>query len=376
MLKNYDFITIDEEDTIEIDDAISIKETVNKIEILIAIADLSEYLPLSLFHLAYNTQNSLYFIYNNFYMLVDKKVIKSFSLIKNTIKPVLIFRVSFSKKLESIGFDDFDFDFRLIEIKENLSYEKADKYNPYQILNKVAKQLISMRLENGATILNIPKIKLDKNFRKIKFIYPLKGYRFIIQELMILANHLSAKIAQKNNIPFIFLHNPTNLENTKKSKIISNPLEIYQTLRTSELSYYSLKNRNHNLVGLQEYAHITSPIRRFIDIINQRQLLSLFYNIDPYYNENELKEFISIANLQNINKNNLYKNYLQSYLKNYFHFNNINTFKGYVIDKKEDYIKIYLSDYFIETEENLNQIKIIKGKLEKNNEIIFQKIKQ
>lgn len=369
LLSKYDFISIDEEGTIEIDDAISWNKIKSKTEILIAIADLSEYIPLSLFHIAYNNQNSLYFTYNNFYMLIDKNIIKNFSLIKNSIKPAIIFRLLFSNDLELIN---FDFDFKLINIKENYSYELADIVFYNNNLKKIAYNLLSKRLKNGGIFLNIPKLKLDKNLKQIKSIYFLDNSRFIIQELMIITNYIASKIATKYNIPFIFLHNNTKIDDTIKGKIINNPLEIYNLTKNIEISLYSIDKQNHNLISYETYTHLTSPIRRFIDIINQRQLLSLFYDTDPYYNNQELKKFIKIANNENIKKNNLYRNYLKNYLKYFLYINNIESLKGYITYLKDDLIRIYLYDYFIEIEENKNNIKILKGEYSKNQEIIFR----
>lgn len=371
LLSSYNFISIDEENTIEIDDAICINKTNNKIEILIGIIDLSEYIPLSLFHLAYNNQSSLYFTYNNFYMLIDKNIIKNFSLGKDSIKPAIIFRLLFSKDFELI---EFDFDFKLIKIKENISYNFANKYkilSEYN-LNELANKLLENRLKKGGVFFNVPKVKLDKNLKKIELIYFKEGYRFIIQELMILTNYITSKIAIKNNIPFIYLHNNTTLDNNLKGKEIDNPLEIYNIIKNLDISFYSLEKRNHNLIGLESYSHITSPIRRFIDIINQRQLLSLFYNTDPYYNKSELQEFIKITNNENINRNNLYKNYYKTYLKYFLHINNINKLKGYITNIKDNVLKIFLIDYFVEIEEIIEKIQIIDGKLEINKEILFK----
>ena len=371
LLNSYNFVSIDEKNTIEIDDAICVNKIDNKTEILIGIADLSEYIPLSLFHLAYNNLSSLYFIYNNFYMLINKKIIKNFSLIKNSIRPALIFRLLFSKDLELLN---FEFDFKAINIKENYSYELADKYKLFYEydLNKIAEILFSNRLNKGGIFLNIPKFKLDKNFKKIEPIYTLNNYRFIIQELMIITNYIASKIATQYNIPFAYLHNNTKIDNNLKGKIITNPLEIYNITKNLEFSFYSLSKKNHNLIGLESYSHITSPIRRFIDIINQRQILSIFYDTNSYYDNKELEEFIKIANNENILRNNLYRNYLKNYLKYFLYINNIDVLKGYITYLKGSLIKIYLSDYFIEIEESKNNIKILKGNIQKDQEIIFK----
>ena len=126
----------------------------------------------------------------------------------------------------------------------------------------------------------------------------------VIEEAMILANICAAKLTKKLKTPIPFRHhdNPdlNELENLKeflktrglrKGMNEANPRKklndwlkeikqkdksfslIYQILRSMKLAVYSGKESNHFALGLEEYCHFTSPIRRYADLIIHRSLI-------------------------------------------------------------------------------------------------------
>ena len=50
---------------------------------------------------------------------------------------------------------------------------------------------------------------------------------------------------------------------------------IYQILRSMKLAVYSGKESNHFALGLDEYCHFTSPIRRYSDLVTHRVIKSI-----------------------------------------------------------------------------------------------------
>ena len=128
----------------------------------------------------------------------------------------------------------------------------------------------------------------------------------VIEESMILANICAAKLTKKIKKPIPFRHhdNPdyNELEKLKeflkarglrKGMTESNPREklnawlkeikqkeksfslIYQILRSMKLAVYSGKESNHFALGLEEYCHFTSPIRRYSDLVTHRVIKSI-----------------------------------------------------------------------------------------------------
>ena len=60
------------------------------------------------------------------------------------------------------------------------------------------------------------------------------------------------------------------IEKSKKSFSL-----IYQILRSMKLAVYSGKESNHFALGLNEYSHFTSPIRRYSDLITHRVIKNI-----------------------------------------------------------------------------------------------------
>ncbi len=293
--ENLDFYVFDDVDTIENDDAISFKKLVNGYEIYIAIVDLSEVWNIHMDKVALHFPQSLYTIHENFYML-PIHFIEILSLKEKNKRNCFLFRFLFNKDFEII--DEY-FEPAVIEIKSNLSYETSNNFlNINDFILKLANSLLYKRISNGA-------IYFDIN----------KGMKFVIQELMILVNNFVARILYKNSIKFISRNFilPANLSiykgNVYKMSSKQNYILKYKILNLLNSAKYEIECKGHELLGLDKYTHVTSPIRRYVDLINQKQLISLYYTIDEFFSLNELKEIIKLIN-PNIQKYNLLvKNY-------------------------------------------------------------------
>ena len=123
---------------------------------------------------------------------------------------------------------------------------------------------------------------------------------------MILANICAAKFTKTSKVPIPFRHhaNPDlhELEKLKeflKTRGLRKGMEepdprkrlnlwleeiekskksfslIYQILRSMKLAVYSGKESNHFALGLNEYSHFTSPIRRYSDLITHRVIKNI-----------------------------------------------------------------------------------------------------
>ena len=101
----------------------------------------------------------------------------------------------------------------------------------------------------------------------------------MVEYYMLLYNRLVAETLYKEN-PNTILRTHKKVEMDEKN----NELEKYlQRLQQNAASYQiNPKDTEHQDLGLQFYTHATSPIRRFVDIINQK-------NIIKYLNRNSIE---------------------------------------------------------------------------------------
>lgn len=94
--------------------------------------------------------------------------------------------------------------------------------------------------------------------------------RHLIAEAMILVNTLAAEFLYQNQIPTIYRSQPKPLEiiENREENLYSKLLQL-KYLAKSELR---LSPAYHFGLGLEYYTTLTSPIRRFLDILIQYQL--------------------------------------------------------------------------------------------------------
>jgi ribonuclease R len=209
----------------------------------------------------------------------------------------------------------------VINVKKRLTYHNATKIltegdendtNPVTNLlfesSKLAKLLYKKRMEEGALELNLPEINIRiGEDGKIDTIEKVKRdiSHIIIEEFMIAANQAVATFMHQNSLPSVNRSHPEPDEdemldfaefifNCKNQRInpfdkkrlqafldeISDHPESYiinlMLLRSLKKAEYSTAHTSHFALGLEHYAHYTSPIRRYPDLIVHR-LLDLFF---------------------------------------------------------------------------------------------------
>ena len=118
----------------------------------------------------------------------------------------------------------------------------------------------------------------------------------LVSEIMVMANHLAGNFCEKNKIPAIFkvqLPLVMSPEVVKFSKEITakqdssfKELTLYQEYLTkSTIAPFAAK---HEFLNIDNYATVTSPLRRFWDLVNHWQLHSYICTGKPRFNEEQI----------------------------------------------------------------------------------------
>lgn len=125
----------------------------------------------------------------------------------------------------------------------------------------------------------------------------------LVSEMMILANTLSGKFFQNNNLPGVFrCYQPLvlgsqaqNEYESLKTKIKKGELLTFKdicmisTLLNS--SFYSSDAHRHEMIGAPQYLTVTSPLRRFPDMINHLQIHRLLKGLTLCFSKNDVDRF-------------------------------------------------------------------------------------
>jgi exoribonuclease R len=160
----------------------------------------------------------------------------------------------------------------------------------------------------------------------------------LIAKLMVLTNHFSANILKENNKGiFKTATRKTGISQQNNPSITGGDLpQIFNYWKKCDCQYET-KNTNHDILGLSAYTHITSPIRRIVDIINMVEIQNALSLNDV--SEDALR-FVEMhkANVENINTvaKKIKKIQTNAQLLHYFNLlKGENLFEGYVLEVVE-----------------------------------------
>lgn len=198
--------------------------------------------------------------------------------------------MSFKIKLD----DDYEIEscdiFPSVVNVKRITYEEADKMKESPELKSLfflAQKRRERRKSKGAVSIKMPEIKIsvDKDTKEVSF-FPVTYFESadVVQEAMILAGEGAAKFAFKNNIPFPYI----------SQEIPDIPKDIPEGLAGQFKLRKCMRKRNvgvtpapHGAMGLSFYSQVTSPLRRYGDLVSHQQL-RLFLNGEKLIEKDDL----------------------------------------------------------------------------------------
>lgn len=293
---------IDDDDTLDYDDALSIqpRDTGYRIGIHVSNIATSAGLYLPILSTAINRVSSLYLPSGVVPMLPKHLSEDSFSLKAGKPKTVLslyaCLDAEFNLISKEIKFDE-------IIVTENFTYNRVDSLiqeYPFKTLKGITDALREHRDSSQKT----PKKRYHYLFKVLekdvilKRIDNLSPSRLIVEELMILYNRILAEEATAHKLPMIFRN-------------VNQYLGLDDEVISSS-AFLSSSPGYHPGIGAEAYLHITSPIRRAVDLINQIQICSFAKNQKPHFTTEDINKLIPqiekriILHRQTASKSELY----------------------------------------------------------------------
>lgn len=304
----YNVFSIDPPNCKDIDDCISFnKLDNNNYEIGIHITDVSHYINnVELFYNKLTT--SIYYGKEQINMLPKFLSENLCSLLENNYRKCISTILIFNSNHELIN---HKIELTNVYIKKNLSYDEAET-------------IIERNDNNYIDLIDL------WNFM-IKYNTSIKDTHELIEKLMVLCNKIVAETLYKydKEKTILRIHENTDILSIKnKDEILTNHINK-KNINAALYSYYKsdLKNTSHSGLNLNLYTHFTSPIRRYIDIINH-------INIKNVLNKKDLIK-VDDKILDNVNKLN--KN-IKKFTNDYKLIELLNIKKNILNEKYEAYI--------------------------------------
>ncbi|MDC7219575.1 MAG: RNB domain-containing ribonuclease [Spirochaetales bacterium] len=170
-----------------------------------------------------------------------------------------------------------DVDIQLSWVKvERLTYAQADgkmEEEPFKTIAARLAQCRERRRTNGACSIEMPEVKLrvEEGGAGEIHITPLPRLesREMVAESMMLAGNAAASYAISHNIPVPFVSQPTPENNPQKLEGLAGEFAKRKIMQRSRVT---LSPSKHSGLGLDVYTRVTSPLRRYSDLMTMQQL--------------------------------------------------------------------------------------------------------
>jgi ribonuclease R len=346
-IRNMVIFTIDPEDAKDFDDAISITRSENGgFELGVHIADVSYYVGdgSAMDNEAIARGMSCYLVDRVIPMLPERLSNGLCSLNPHEDRVTKSVFVTLDERGTVIRFETAN---TVINSRMRLNYRQVQDYldgtktaetaeitpevgEALGIFSKLTDVLIERRNERGAIDIELPEAKviLDKNNKPVDIVKRerIKSHR-MIEEAMLLANTIVAQKLARAGAPFLYrIHDKPDMKKMeafgeaanllgykfKPSKakdqryILDFLLSIrgqshekilnMLLLRSLKKAGYSPKNIGHYGLAIEQYAHFTSPIRRYPDLLVHRQLETYIFGNGDGHDERSYTYYETLGN--------------------------------------------------------------------------------
>jgi exoribonuclease-2 len=226
---------------------------------------------------------TLYIPEGSFRMLADE-TLPIFALGLAETSPALTFKMSLNDSGEIETVEIFPSKVRV----KRLTYQEtdeitADRNSPEAALlrdiDALAKRNFKRRLVSGAINIEIPETHISLINGQVS-IEPVMRYRSAdtVRECMLLAGEGAGIWALQHNLPIPYIEQETG---DIPEEVFPGMAGAFQLRRCMRPRLLSVKPGLHRGLGMNTYTQVTSPLRRYTDLLAHIQIRAFLRNVDP-----------------------------------------------------------------------------------------------
>jgi exoribonuclease-2 len=289
-LTHLNLFTIDGQSTLDFDDALSLEATPEGICLGIHIVDVAHFVqkgdPVDLE--AQRRGSSIYMADQKISMLPTNLAEGLCSLKAGEIRPAISTMIDLTADLDILRYRLFP---SCVQVKDQRTYFDvnlaADQDPKVMQLRSIARKFRESRLAAGAVHISVPEINLwigdtgEVNLNRVNRESP---GRMLVAEIMIMANWLMARFLAEHRMPAVFRSQPEPRERLYRGEE-GTLFQHWMQRRLLNRFVLGHAPEKHSGLGLNAYVTATSPIRKYFDLVTQRQVRAFFGLEEPYSTE-------------------------------------------------------------------------------------------
>jgi exoribonuclease-2 len=287
--------TIDGPYTRDFDDALSLEAINGGYRLGIHITDLAAFIEPEgvLDREAFARATSLYLPMTKIPMLPSNLSNNALSLVKDAKRSAVTLFSDFDPNGDLSG---HRFARTVVRVEKQRTYDEVNEMypeNPILVsLYRLTQSFRQKRAMKGAMLIPLPEIHIDfddQSRLRAVLIDQDTPARVMVSECMILYNWLAGRFASETGIPMLYRGQepPQERLSFDDSHYI---YYVFQQRRKLHPLSIDTVPQPHSGIGVDMYTNATSPLRRYMDLLVQRQIICGLAGKDPVYTEPRLKE--------------------------------------------------------------------------------------
>lgn len=244
----------------------------------------------------------------------------------------------------------------IIRIREQLTYQDVDgRIETDEVLKALfdlSVKLRADRLARGAIILPLPEIQVHVNQAGMIQIYRHEKEipsQIMVSEWMIAANRVAATFLADRGIPAIFRGQGECRPETDLTQSEHELFRVYRQRRLFARAELDTKPQQHCSLGLPCYTTVTSPIRRYTDLIVQRQLKHALIRQEALYSEEELGQILAKTNVTQGKVFLVQRKWTRYWILKYMEQEDIRAVNALVLEQNDRFAHLLIPDFLLET---------------------------
>jgi len=243
----------------------------------------------------------------------------------------------------------------LIEVREQLTYEEVNERlgqdTVLGTLYDLALKARRKRIERGAVILPLPEIHLHVNpvgMIQLSRYEKESPSQVLVSEWMIAANAAAASFLAECGVPSIYRVQADCKPETDPVASEHELFHVYRRRRLFARAEMDTQPRPHCSLALSSYTMATSPIRRYSDLVVQRQLSRLVLGGENPYSEEDLRQLITRLAAVQTKIFQIQRKWTRYWILKYMEQEGIQTLDALVLDQNDRFAHVLLPDFLME----------------------------
>lgn len=162
---------------------------------------------------------------------------------------------------------------------------------------ELAERLRAARIAAGAVVVERPDPKIvlrEEGGRTLVDMEDTPEYpraQLVVSEFMILGNAAVGAWARDAGVPLLFRTQDVTLPGDAAG-VWSAPEDAYRVVRLAGCTLLEPEPRPHACLGVPAYSPVTSPLRRYPDLLNQAQVLAVLRSGSPRWSKEDLMRML------------------------------------------------------------------------------------